>query len=79
LEAALSESDEEEDSDDEEEEEEEVPLTAFEYKGNNYLKDTHNEVYTAEGKMEWLGTFNGKKILKGDMPVRVKKFIESQD
>jgi hypothetical protein len=23
--------------------------------------------------------FNGKKVIKGDMPPRVKKFIESQD
>jgi hypothetical protein len=81
LEAALSEADEEEsdDDDEDEDEDEEVPLTGFEYKGNHYLKDPFQEVYTAEGKMEWLGTFNGKKIIKGEMPARVKKFIESQD
>jgi len=79
LEAALSEADEEESDDDDDDEDEEVPLTAFEYKANNYLKDPFQEVYTAEGKMEWLGTFNGKKIIKGEMPARVKKFIESQD
>ena len=56
-----------------------IPLEAFEYKGNNYLKDPFQEVYTAEGKMEWVGTYNGKKIVKGDMPERVKKFIEAQD
>lgn len=79
LEAALSEAD--DDSDEEEEDEdEETPLVVFEYKGNRYLKDPYQEVYTAEGQMEWLGTFNGKKIVKnGDMPARVKKVIESQD
>ena len=56
-----------------------IPLEAFEYKGYNYLKDPFQEVYTAEGKMEWVGTYNGKKIVKGDMPERVKKFIEAQD
>ena len=81
LEAALSEADDDSDSDDDEEEDDEsnTPLVAFEYKGNNYLKDPFQEVYTSEGKMEWVGTFNGKKIVKGDMPARVKKLIESQD
>ena len=74
------EDEEDEKSDDEEEDDEEdVPLATFEYKGNNYLKDPYQEVYTAEGKIEWVGTFNGKKIVKGEMKPRVKKFIESQD
>lgn len=80
LDAVLGESD-DEDSDDEEEDEK-TPLVAFEYKGTNYLKDPYNEVYTAQGRMEWVGTFNGKKIVKGSdasMPARVKKLIESQD
>jgi hypothetical protein len=79
IDAVLGESD-DEDSDDEDDEK--TPLVAFEYKGTNYLKDTYNEVYTAQGRMEWVGTFNGKKITKGSdasMPARVKKLIESQD
>ena len=72
---------EDDESDDEsvEEESERVPLESFDYKGTEYLKDPYQEVYTAEGQMRWIGTFNGKKIIKGDMPLRVKKFIESQD
>ena len=77
LEAALSDSDDE--SDDEEEESERVPLESWDHKGQNYLKDPYDEVYTAEGEMVWLGTFNGKRIVKGVMPERVKKFIESQE
>ena len=79
IDAVLGESD-DEDSDDEDDEK--TPLVAFEYKGASYLKDTYNEVYTAQGRMEWVGTFNGKKITKGSdasMPARVKKLIESQD
>jgi hypothetical protein len=64
---------------DEEDEEEEIDLATFEYKGNSYLKDPFQEVYTSEGKLEWVGTYNGKKIVKGEMPLRVKKYIESQE
>ena len=85
IDAALArcEPDEDEDSDDEEEEkEEDVPLVDFEYKGNKYLKDPFQEVYTATGQMKWVGTWNGKKIVggkHGDEPARVKKLIASQD
>ena len=85
IDAALArcEPDEDEDSDDEEEEkEEDVPLVDFEYKGNKYLKDPFQEVYTATGQMKWVGTWNGKKIVggkPGDEPARVKKLIASQD
>jgi hypothetical protein len=65
--------------DEEEDEEEEIDLATFEYKGNSYLKDPFQEVYTSEGKLEWVGTYNGKKIVKGEMPLRVKKYIESQE
>ena len=78
LEAAIAESDDESD-DEEEEESEDVPLESWDFKGDNYVKDDHNEVYTAEGQMRWLGTFNGKRIVKGDMPARVKKFLASMD
>ncbi len=77
LEAMLS--DDEDSDDDDDDEEEVVKLVAFEYKGNNYLKDTNQEVYTAEGELQWVGTFNGKKITKGDMPARVKKYIDSSE
>lgn len=81
LEAALSDSDDESD-DEEEEESERVPLETFDYKGQNYLKDPYQELYTAEGEMLWVGTWNGKKIdlAKGrEMPARVREFIRSQD
>ena len=78
LDAVLGESD-DEDSDDEEDEKEDVPLVDFEYKGTKYLKDPFQEVYTATGRMKWVGTFNGKKIVKGEEPARVKKLIASQD
>jgi hypothetical protein len=70
---------EEDEEEDEEDEEEEIDLATFEYKGNSYLKDPFQEVYTSEGKLEWVGTYNGKKIVKGEMPLRVKKYIESQE
>jgi len=79
IEAHIAEEDESDDESDDEEENERVPLESFEYKGTEYLKDPYQEVYTAEGEMRWMGTFNGKKIIKGDMPMRVKKFIESQE
>jgi hypothetical protein len=85
LEAALVEADEESDDEDEDEDEEEserVPLESFDHKGQNYLKDPYQEVYTAEGEMIWVGTWNGKKIdlAKGrEMPARVREFIRSQD
>jgi hypothetical protein len=83
LEAALVEAEEESDDEDEDEEESErVPLESFDHKGQNYLKDPYQEVYTAEGEMIWVGTWNGKKIdlAKGrEMPARVREFIRSQD
>jgi len=81
LEAAIADSDDESD-DEEEEESERVPLESFDYKGQNYLKDPYQELYTAEGEMIWIGTWNGKKIdlAKGrEMPARVREFIRSQD
>ena len=81
IEKHIAEEDESDDEsdDDEEEDSERVPLEPFEYKSQNYLKDPYQEVYTSEGKMEWVGTFNGKKIVMGQMPIRVKKFLESTD
>lgn len=82
LDAVLGESDDEDSDDEEEEKEEDVPLVDFEYKGNKYLKDPFQEVYTATGQMKWVGTWNGKKIVggkPGDEPARVKKLIASQD
>jgi hypothetical protein len=79
IEAHIAEEESDDESDDEEEENERVPLESWDWKGAHYLKDPFQEVYTAEGEMEWVGTFTGKKITKGDMPARVKAFIASQD
>jgi hypothetical protein len=76
---AKTEESDDEDSDEEEEEEEIPPLASFEYKGQNYLKDPFQQVYTSEGKPEWVGTFDGKKIKKGEMPAHVKKVLESME
>ena len=65
-----------EDSDDEDDDEL-PPMEAFEYKDTTYLKDPYGELYTSEGKAEWKGTYNGKKIVKGEMSARVKKVLEN--
>lgn len=65
---------------DEEEEEDMPPLASFEFKGQNYLKDPLQECYTSEGKPEWVGTFDGKKIRKnGEMPAHVKKVLKQME
>ena len=76
---AKAEESDDEDSDEEDEEDEVPPLASFEYKGQNYLKDPFQQVYTSEGKPEWVGTFDGKKIKKGEMPAHVKKVLESME
>jgi len=79
IEAHIAEEESDDESEDDEEENERVPLESWDWKGAHYLKDPFQEVYTAEGEMEWVGTFTGKKITKGDMPARVKAFIASQE
>ena len=62
-----------------ESEDDEPDPKEWEFKHKMYLKDQCNEVFPAEGKMKWLGTFDGKKIMKGTMSERVKSWLESQD
>lgn len=69
----------EDSDDDDDDDEEETTLAQFEHKGVTYLKDQYQEVYTNEGEMMWVGTFNGKKIVPAagrEMSPRVKKTIE---
>ena len=67
-----------------EEEEEEAyehpKFSAFTFKGVEYLKDEdENELFSSEGDMKWVGTWNGKKIVKGEMSERVKKILAAED
>jgi len=65
----------------EKEEEFQAPdLVVLTIKGVDYLRDPEDdEVYTADGDMKWLGTWTGKKIVKGEMSERVKKVLASQE
>ena len=55
-------------------------LVVLNFKGVDYLRDPEDdEVYTADGDMKWLGTWTGKKIVKGEMSERVKKVLASQE
>jgi hypothetical protein len=80
----------EEESEDEAEEEveEAEEAEAFEmpnfsnltHKGVDYLlDDEENEVFTADGEMKWMGTWNGKKIVLGEKSERVKKIIAAAE
>ena len=62
-----------------EDEDENKHLEQWTWKGEEYLKDLQQEVYTSFGEMQWVGTWNGKKIVKGDMPERVRKFLTMQN
>jgi hypothetical protein len=70
-------------SDDEDKEEKpfEVPqLFSLMYRGIEYLRDPEDdELYTSDGDMRWVGTWTGKKIVKGEMSERVKKVLASQE
>jgi len=81
LREELEERDESEESESEEddEEDENTHLEQWTWKGEEYLKDLEQEVYTSFGEMQWIGTFNGKKIVKRDMPERVRKFLTMQN
>ena len=73
------------DEKDEEEDEEEKPFEAPDMliekvKGIEYLKDPEDDsLYTADGDMKWVGTWTGKKIVKGEMTERIKKVLASQE
>ena len=50
------------------------------FKGVDYLlDDEENEVFTADGEMKLMGTWNGKKIIKGEMSERAKKIIAAAE
>jgi hypothetical protein len=50
------------------------------FKGVDYLlDDEENEVFTADGEMKWMGTWNGKKIVLGEKSERVKKIIAAAE
>jgi hypothetical protein len=74
-------SDDEKDEEDKEEKPFEAPqLFSLMYKGIEYLRDPEDdELYTSDGDMRWVGTWTGKKIVKGEMSERVKKVLASQE
>ena len=80
---SFSDAEEEEEEEEEEEaeaEEENTHLEQWSWKDEEYLKDLKQEVYTSFGEMKWIGTFNGKKIVKGgEMPEHVRKFLATQN
>ena len=73
------------DASDDEKDEEEKPFEAPDMliekvKGIEYLKDPEDDsLYTADGDMKWVGTWTGKKIVKGEMTERIKKVLATQE
>jgi hypothetical protein len=71
------------DEDEEEKEEKKFEIPEFTtkvYKDVEYLLELEdNEMFTADGDMKWIGTWTGKKVVKGEMSERVKKILASQE
>jgi len=73
---------EQEESEEEEEEDEWVKprYSSFNWKGVEYMKeDEDDELFTADGDMDWVGSWTGKKIVKGTPSERVKRILATQE